>query len=119
MSRPLVRSAPVVGLKTKVKVLLDLRDGVVPDGPPLDAKMFLEEPAVETRNQAVGRGPPHVGGSVFDVLELREELVGMLVRPTVLLASVVAQDRSVRRSYFVGQSEGDVKVDSDGLQSPR
>ncbi len=25
----------------------------------------------------------------------------------------------LRRSYFVGQSEGDVKVDSDGLQSPR
>ena len=25
----------------------------------------------------------------------------------------------LRRSYFIGQSEGDVKVDSDGLQSPR
>ena len=25
----------------------------------------------------------------------------------------------VRWSYFVGQSEGDLKVDSDGLQSPR
>ena len=26
---------------------------------------------------------------------------------------------TVRWSYFVGQSEGDLKVDSDGLQSPR
>ena len=26
---------------------------------------------------------------------------------------------NVRWSYFVGQSEGDLKVDSDGLQSPR
>ena len=26
---------------------------------------------------------------------------------------------SLRWSYFVGQSEGDLKVDSDGLQSPR
>ena len=25
----------------------------------------------------------------------------------------------LRWSYFVGQSEGDLKVDSDGLQSPR
>ena len=27
--------------------------------------------------------------------------------------------RWLRWSYFVGQSEGDLKVDSDGLQSPR
>ena len=27
--------------------------------------------------------------------------------------------RQLRWSYFVGQSEGDLKVDSDGLQSPR
>ena len=29
------------------------------------------------------------------------------------------KDLVMRRSYFIGQSEGDVKVDSDGLQSPR
>ena len=29
------------------------------------------------------------------------------------------EERIVRWSYFVGQSEGDLKVDSDGVQSPR
>ena len=34
-------------------------------------------------------------------------------------AGVYFEAGFVRRSYFVGQSEGDVKVDSYGLQSPR
>ena len=32
---------------------------------------------------------------------------------------VVRHQGRLRWSYFVGQSEGDLKVDSDGLQSPR
>ena len=35
------------------------------------------------------------------------------------ILTVVSNDLIVRWSYFVGQSEGDLKVDSDGLQSPR
>ena len=33
--------------------------------------------------------------------------------------SIAYTYRRVRWSYFVGQSEGDLKVDSDGVQSPR
>ena len=32
---------------------------------------------------------------------------------------IQSNEEEVRWSYFVGQSEGDLKVDSDGLQSPR
>ena len=35
------------------------------------------------------------------------------------LQTLINQSGPVRWSYFVGQSEGDLKVDSDGVQSPR
>ena len=40
----------------------------------------------------LGLGPPDLRGSVLDPLQLQEELVEMLVRPTAVLAPVVAQD---------------------------
>ena len=83
----------VVGLKIRIQVLLHLLDGLVPGGPPLDAEMLFEERAVEALDEAVGLGPPHLGRAVLDVLQLQEELVGMLVRPAAVLAPVVAQDR--------------------------
>ena len=36
---------------------------------------------METLDEAVPLGPPDPRGSVLDVLELQEELVGVLVRP--------------------------------------
>ena len=38
---------------------------------------------------------------------------------TITLRRPRVRGVEVRWSYFVGQSEGDLKVDSDGLQSPR
>ena len=48
----------------------------------------------------------------------RGQVTGEVVDPLALL---VQECRRVllRWSYFVGESEGDLKVDSDGLQSPR
>ena len=54
--------------------------------------MFLEECAVEPLDEAVRLEPPDLRGSVLDVLQLQEELVGVFVRPAAVLAPVVAQD---------------------------
>ena len=45
-----------------------------------------------------------------------------LIAPKPVTVAVLLPESAiveVRWSYFVGQSEGDLKVDSDGLQSPR
>ena len=54
--------------------------------------MLFEEGAVEAFDEAVRLGPPDLRRPVLDVLELQEELVGVLVRPAAVLTSVVAQD---------------------------
>lgn len=48
---------------------------------------------MEALDEAVRLGPADLRGAVFDLLELQEELVGVLVRPAAVLAAVVAQDR--------------------------
>ena len=45
--------------------------------------------------------------------------LGRLVRDAIQEHGPDLVGFEVRWSYFVGQSEGDLKVDSDGLQSPR
>jgi hypothetical protein len=48
---------------------------------------------VQALDKAVGLRAFDPGGAVLDVLELEEQLVGMLVRPAAELAAVVAEDR--------------------------
>src|SRR3546814_4889219 len=60
----------------------------------LDAEVLGEQGAVQAFDKAVGLRALDAGGTVLDLLELEEQLVGMAaVRPAAELAAVVAQDR--------------------------
>ena len=83
----------VVGLQVSIQVLLHLRNRLVPGRPALDPEVLFEERAVEPLDEAVGLGSADLRGAVLDVLELQEELVGVLVGSAAVLAAVVAQDR--------------------------
>ena len=85
--------AGVVGLKIAVQVLLHLVERLVPGRPALDPEVLFEERPVEPLDEAVRLGPADLRGAVLDLLELEEELVGVLVGPAAVLAAVVAQDR--------------------------
>ena len=57
--------------------------------------------------------------SVESWSEVLRDLKGTRSVRQALQAVVSEGGGRMRWSYFVGQSEGDLKVDSDGLQSPR
>ena len=76
--------------------------------------MLFEERAVEPLDEAVRLGPPDLRGAVLDVLELQEELVGVLVRPAAVLASVVAQDRPDLYALLLEEGQHVVVQDLDG-----
>ena len=76
-----MRPLRVIDLEVGVEVGLHLVEGLVPGGAALHAEMLVEQGSVEAFDEAVGLGPADLGGAVFDVLELEEDLVGVLVRP--------------------------------------
>lgn len=85
--------AGVLGLKIAVEVLLHLVEDLVRGRPALDRMMFLGERAVEPVDEAVRTEPGDLRGVVFDLLQLQEELIGVLVRLAAVVAAVVAEDR--------------------------
>ena len=60
---------------------------------------------MEAFDEAVRLGPADLRGAVFDLLELDEELVGVLVRPAAVLAAVVAQDRLDLHSVLLEEGQ--------------
>ena len=107
-------STGVVGLKIAVEVLLHLLDGLVPGRPALDPKVFLEERVVEPLDEAVRLGSADLRGAVFDLLELEEELVGVLVRSAAVLAAVVAEYRLHLRDVHLEEGQHVVVQDLNG-----
>ncbi len=61
--------------------------------------MLFEEGTVEALDVAVRLRPADRGGAVFDLLELQEELIGVLVRPTAVLASVEGRIRWIAQDW--------------------
>ena len=65
-------------------------------------------------DEAVGLRPADLLGAVFDLLELQEEFVGVLVGPAAVLASVVAQDRVDLHSVLLEEGQRVVVQDLNG-----
>lgn len=82
----------VVGDEPFVENGLHLIDGLEPCPPAFDAEVLVEHSAVEALDDAVGLPSPGLGLPVFDLLELQEEFVWVLVRPATELAAVVGQN---------------------------
>src|SRR5580765_7497102 len=59
--------------------------------PALDTEVLVEEGAVEALDSAIGLWPLDPRGAVFDVFELQEEFVRMLVGPATELAAIVGE----------------------------
>ena len=92
MPRPGVGPLGVVARQVSIQVLLHLCNRLLPGRPTLDLEMLFEERPVEALDVAVRLRPSDLRGAAFDLLELREEPVGVLVLAGAVLASVVAQD---------------------------
>jgi len=75
--RPLWGRLGIVRLQVEIEANLHLVEGLVPGGPALHPETLIEERSVEALDQAVGLGPAHPGGAMFDALELEEEFVGV------------------------------------------
>lgn len=82
----LVRAFCVVPHKEGVEVGLHLFYALVSPLTALDAEVFIQKGPVQPLDIAVALGPPHLGGAVFDLLQLQEQLVGMPVRMAAELA---------------------------------
>lgn len=87
----LVRPFLVVELQVDVKVGLHLFDGLVPLLPAFDAEVLVEQRAVQAFDEAVTLRPAYACGAVLDLLQLQEQLIGVLVFPAAVLAAVVGQ----------------------------
>ena len=75
---------------------------------------------MEALDVAVRLRPADRGGAVFDLLELQEELIGVLVRPTAVLASVegrirwIAQDRLDLQAVVLEERQRVIVQDLNG-----
>lgn len=74
-----MRAFGVIVGEPQVERLLHLVDGLEPRLSPFDAEVLVEHGAVEALDDAVRLRPAHLGGAVFDLFELQEQLVGVLV----------------------------------------
>lgn len=86
-----MRPALIVADQVVVENGLHLVDGFEPGAATLDPEVLVEQGAVQPLDDAVGLRPLHPCGAVVDVLELQEQLVGMLVGPAAELPAVVGQ----------------------------
>src|SRR5271166_1154933 len=68
---------------------LHLIDGLEPGAPTLHAEVLVEQRAVQALDDAVGLRTFDPRGAVLDLLQLQEQLVGVLVRSAAKLAAIV------------------------------
>ena len=88
-----MRPPLIVADQVVVENGLHLVDGLEPSAAALDPEVLVEQRAVQPLDDAVGLRPLHPGGAMVDVLELQEQLVGVLVGAAAELPVVVGQHR--------------------------
>ena len=79
----------VVVFQVNIKILLHFLDGFVELFPAHDPQVFIEKGSVKTFDKSVTLRSSDLGGSVFDVLQLKEQFIGMVVFPSAELSAVV------------------------------
>ena len=94
-----MRAFGVVGDEPVVEHLLHLFDGLEPGSAALDAEVFVEHGAVEALDDAVRLRSPDLGGVVFDLLKLQEQLVRMPVGPAAEFAAIVGEATSILAAW--------------------
>ena len=70
----------VVMFQVAIQVCLHLPHRLIPDRPPLDAEVFIQQGAVQPLDKDVALWPAHLDCPVLNPLQLQELLVGMMVR---------------------------------------
>jgi len=82
----------IVGFKIFIQVRLYSIDGFIEFGVADNPEMFILQSAMQTFDDAVTLGPSDLDSSMLDILELQEELEGMLVGASAVLPAGVAED---------------------------
>ena len=88
----LVWALGIVADEIGVENGLHLINGLEPGGPAFDAEVFVEKGAMQALDDVVGLRPLDPGSAVFDVFQLQEQLVGVLVGTALELAAIVGQN---------------------------
>ena len=86
-----MRTLGIVTDQVIVEVLLHGLDAVIELLPPHDPEVLVEQRPVQALHEAVRLRTPLAGGAVFDLFELKEQFVGMPIRPATVFPSVFAE----------------------------
>ncbi len=92
----LMRALGVVTDEVGFQIALHFIDTFVEFGPPHDAEVFVEQGAVQAFDVTVRLWPSDLCGSMLNLFELQEQLVGMAVGPAAEFPSVVGKNRGDR-----------------------
>ena len=84
----------IIGDKISVENDLHLVDGFEPCLATFDTEVLVEEGAMEALDDAVGLRAFHAGGTVFDVFELQEQLVRVMVGAPAELAAIAPTEEA-------------------------
>ena len=101
----LVRPVVVIAVEILIERGLHFRDAFEPCAPAFDAEVFVQQRSVEPLYSAVRLRPAHLGCPMFDLLQLQEEFVGVMVGSTAELAPVVEQDDVDRRLVILEEGQ--------------
>lgn len=89
----LMRPALIVADEVIVENGLHLLDGLEPGAAAFDAEVLVKQRAMQAFDDAVRLRALDPGGAVLDLLQLEEQLVGVLVGSSAELATVVGEHR--------------------------
>ncbi|OGR36406.1 MAG: hypothetical protein A2091_06035 [Desulfuromonadales bacterium GWD2_61_12] len=98
-------SLVIVVMQVCIQILLHLVDGLIPNLPPLDTEVLVQQGSVQALDKTVALWSADLGGAMLDPFELQEELVGMLVGASTKLATVVRQNRCNAGPMLVKEGE--------------
>lgn len=106
----------VVADQVFLEVDLHLSDRLVELLPSLDPEVFVQQCTVQPLDEAVALRPADLRGPMFDLLDLQEQLVRMLIRATAELAAVVREDRVDPGAVLLEERQHVVVERLDGRQ---
>jgi len=82
----------IVVLQIALQSRLHLGDGIEPGFTPLHPEVFIEEGTVKPLDEPVALRAANFGFSMFDVFELKEQLIRVMVRPSAELSTIVGEN---------------------------